>query len=94
MTLPDPIEHAQQRCRAEVTLGLARERRWRWLLDLAATHHIEAPSIDVRDELAIHVFAMDLRAKGIEVDALALTIPTADQYLAGAPITPPPTTTR
>jgi hypothetical protein len=94
MTLPDRIERAQQRCRAEIILGAARVKRRRWLLDLAAAHNIPAPVLEVDNELAVHAFALELQAKGIEVDALALNIPTADQYLAGARITPPPPTER
>ena len=91
---PERIERAQQRCRAELTLGAARKRRWEYLHDLAATRGIELDPIQVDDELAVQRAARRLANAGAPVHWECLTVPTADQYLAGQTITPPPTTTR
>ena len=90
-TLPDGVELAIQRARAELHLAPARIARRQWLLDLAAAHHMPAPRLEIDDELAVHAFALVLQARGVEVDQGVLDLPTADQYLAGRrPIPPPP----
>ena len=90
-TGPDEIEQAMRRARAELRLGPARVARRRYLQDLAAHHHVTIGPLEVDDELAIQRAAHALAAAGAPIDWDAVTVPTADQYLAGhRPVPPPP----
>lgn len=87
----DPIERAKQRARAELILAPARVARRRYLQALAARWRVELGPLEVDDELAIQRAAHALTAAGAPIHWDAITVPTADQYLAGHKINHPPT---
>ena len=87
----DGIERAQQRARAELILAPARVARRRYLQALAAAHYVDLGRLEVDDELAIQRAAHALTAAGAPVHWAAITVPTADQLLAGHQISHPPT---
>ena len=85
------IELAQQRARAELILAPARVARRRYLQALAARYRVDLGRLEVDDELAIQRAAHALTAAGAPVRWECVTVPTADQYLAGHKINHPPT---
>ena len=85
------IELAQQRARAELILAPARVARRRYLQALAARYRVDLGRLEVDDELAIQRAAHALTAAGAPVHWECVTVPTADQYLAGHKINHPPT---
>ena len=91
MTAPAHIVLAQQRCRAELVLAPARANRRKYLQALAAAHDIELPTIAVDDEAAVQRAAHLLANAGAPIDWECITVPTADQWLAGQTIVHPPT---